>query len=173
MEKVYSIILHSIFIMNSTVSDPRWWFLLLSLFLPWILWWKIVDNTRFFEILSYGLFWALLASLFDLAGITYHLWNYPYDLYKDIPTLLSADVAVIPVLYMLLYQYAKTWKTFIVGALLVAVIFSYIFEPIFQLLHMLELIKWSHWKSAISFFLLGLSTKVIFFFLKKHFQSSY
>ncbi|WP_230499850.1 CBO0543 family protein [Sutcliffiella rhizosphaerae] len=149
-------------IIQSTMADLRWWLLFLSLFFPWVIWWKIVDRTRVFEILSYGLFWSVMATWLDLLGTTNHLWRYPFKLLDQIPSLLPADIAVIPVLYMLNYQFARTWKSFIIGAIFLAFLFSYVLEPIFTTFRMLEFMNWSHSISFIAFFFLGIVTKGIF-----------
>lgn len=153
-------------IIQSSIADLRWWLLFVSIFFPWVIWWKAVDRSRLFEILSFGLFWAGMATWLDLLGTTYNMWSYPFKLNDHITTLLPADVSVIPVMYMLLYQYASIWRSYVIGSVLNAVILSFIFEPLFMLLNMFELQTWSHTKSFISFFLLALLTRTIFYFLR-------
>ena len=154
-------------IVQSSVTDPRWWLLFVSIFFPWVIWWKAVDEERLFEILSFGLFWAAMATWLDLLGTTYDMWSYPFKLNPHITTLFPADVAVIPVMYMLLYQYGSNLKSYIAGSMVVAIIFSFIFEPLFVQLHMLDLKTWSHTKSVFSFFLLAVITRAIFYILVK------
>ncbi|WP_198530493.1 CBO0543 family protein [Bacillus sp. LL01] len=154
-------------IVQSSMAEPRWWLLFASIFFSWIIWWKAVDRSRLFEILSFGLFWAVMATWLDLLGTTYHMWSYPIKLIDHTTTLLPADVAVIPVMYMLLYQYASHWKSFVAGSIGIALVLSFIFEPLFVLLDMLDLKTWTHTKSFFSFFTLAIVTRVIFSFLQK------
>lgn len=153
-------------IILGSVSDPRWWLLFVSIFFPWLIWWKVVDRSRLFEILSFGLFWAAMATWLDLLGTSYNMWSYPFKLNEHTTTLLPADVSVIPVMYMLLYQFSSTWKGYAFGSIFIAVILSFIFEPLFILFQMFELITWSHTESLVSFFLLAIITKAIFNFLR-------
>ncbi|NLP53060.1 CBO0543 family protein [Bacillus sp. RO1] len=154
-------------IVLSSIADPRWWLLLTSIFLPWVIWWWIVDKKRVFEILAYGLCWAAMATWLDLLGTEYGKWSYPFKLNTDIQTLLPADSAVIPVMYMILYQYVSTWKRFVIGSVLCAAVLSFIFEPLFMMLDMLELKEWTHMKSFFSFISLALATKTLFSFINK------
>jgi hypothetical protein len=148
-----------------SMADPRWWLLFVSIFFPWVIWWKAVDRSRLFEILSFGLFWAAMATWLDLLGTTYNMWSYPFKLNDHTTTLLPADVSVIPVMYMLLYQFSSTWKAYVLGSILIAVILSFIFEPLFILFQMFELKTWSHTKSLVSFSLLEIITRAIFYLL--------
>ncbi|WP_060666048.1 CBO0543 family protein [Bacillus sp. CHD6a] len=158
--------LYNWIVLNS-IADPRWWLLFSSIFLPWVIWWWIVDKKRLFENVAYGLCWATMATWLDILGTEYGKWSYPIKINTDIQTLLSADTAVIPVMYMLLYQYASTWKTFVFGSVLCAAVFSFIFEPLFIMLDMLELKEWSHTKSFFSFISLAIATRTLFYLIKK------
>ncbi|MFZ3589274.1 hypothetical protein ACOI1C_08265 [Bacillus sp. DJP31] len=42
---------------HDDLFSPTWWVLLMATILPYILWWKIVDKSRFFEIFSFGFFY--------------------------------------------------------------------------------------------------------------------
>jgi len=154
-------------ILLNDIADPRWWLLLISIFWPWIVWWKLVAKKRIFEILAYGLLWAAMATWLDLLGTSNGMWEYPFKLYYKVSCLLPADVSVIPVLYMLLYQYGERWRTFLLGSVIVSTLLSFIFEPIFLKMNMLNLITWSHIKSWVSFIFLALVTRLIITLLKK------
>ncbi|WP_078381106.1 CBO0543 family protein [Sutcliffiella halmapala] len=154
-------------ILLSNIEDPRWWLLFISIFLPWIIWWKLADKKRLFELLTYGLLWGCLATWLDIFGTSNRLWEYPVKLYDKVITLFPADISVIPVLFTLLYQYAPKWKTFFIGSVIVSSLFSFVFEPLFIKLNMLNLITWSHIKSFIAFIFLALLTRGIIMLVKK------
>lgn len=154
-------------VLLNNIADPRWWLLFISIFWPWIVWWQLVAKKRIFEILAYGLLWAAMATWLDLLGTSNGMWEYPFKLYNKVSCLLPADVSVIPVLYMLLYQYGERWRTFLLGSVIVSTLLSFIFEPIFLKMNMLNLITWSHFKSWFSFIFLALGTRLIITALKK------
>lgn len=122
---------------------------------------------RLFEILAYGLLWAAMATWLDILGTSNGMWEYPFKLSYRVSCLLPADVSVIPVLYMLLYQYGERWRTFLLGSVMVSTLISNIFEPLFLKMNMLNLITWTHMKSWFSFIFLALVTRIVITLLKK------
>lgn len=142
----------------------QWWFLLIATILPWIIWWKIVDKTRFFEMTTFGFWWVIVAVVLDDIGVTLHLWDYPIQLTYLMPPLVPADLTIIPVTYMLLYQFIHSWKKFIIASIITAFIFSFILEPFFIKFEMLKFyddtFKWSHVISFFSFTILSLLVRL-------------
>ncbi|MCP8615390.1 CBO0543 family protein [Salirhabdus salicampi] len=133
----------------------QWWFLLTATIMPWIIWWKLVDKARLLEIVTYGLWWILVAVTLDDIGVTLQLWDYPKQLMFLIHPLGPSDLTVIPVTYMLLYQYTSRWTSFVIGSFVVAFVFAFVFEPLFIKFEMLKfhdtVIKWKHWYSFVLF----------------------
>jgi hypothetical protein len=132
--------------------------------IPWLLWIKFRDKDRTYEILSYGLLWSALASLMDVIGGEMILWGYPDKLLPMVPPLFPADITVIPVSFMFIYQFAKTLKTYIAFSLLLSACFAYLIESIFLKVGMFELHNWTHTYSFIGFFVLS---QIIYFIIKK------
>jgi len=146
----------------------NWWILFFATILPYFIWWKLVDKNRFFEIFSYGLLCASLSMLLDVMGTEMMAWAYPDKLLPFIPPLIPADLVVIPITAMLVYQYCTRWKSFIICNIGWAVLFSYIIEPLFVLRGMFQLGEyWKHSYSFIGFLLLGSLLKLGFEQLKK------
>ncbi|WP_409300541.1 CBO0543 family protein [Peribacillus sp. SCS-155] len=138
--------------------SPQWWFLLTTTIALLFVWWKLVDKERnhFLEIFSYGLLCSVAACVLDTAGVEFSLWAYPDKLVNMIPPLIPADVIVIPISAMLLYQYFKTPISFILGSIALAAIFAYVVEPLFDKFELFELDHWKHTYSVggfIAFFL--------------------
>jgi hypothetical protein len=133
----------------------QWWFLLAATLIPWIFWLLFHDKKRTFEILSYGLIWAVMASTLDVIGGELVLWGYPDKLLPMVPPLFPADITVIPVLFMFVYQLSKTYSRYFILSILGSALFSYIFEPLFIKGHMFILHNWSHTKSFLGFVLLS------------------
>lgn len=133
----------------------KWWFLLAFSILPWIFWLLLRDKKRTYEILSYGLLWAALATLFDIVGANLILWAYPDKLVPMAPPLIPADLAVIPVSYMFVYQFTNNWKSYLLFSLFISATFSFVIEFIFMKWDMFAMYKWNHTFSFIGFTLLS------------------
>jgi len=112
------------------------------LIIPWIVWWILVDKKRLGEIVLFGLFIALTATLLDAIGNELTLWAYPHVLFPYVPRLCSVDFSLLPVMFMLIYQYFPKWKTFIGAITLVAAAGSFLAEPLFILMSIYEPHEW-------------------------------
>lgn len=122
----------------------QWWLLLVVLFVPWLIWWKFVDKTKVKEILLFGTILMIFVIMLDDIGVELQLWSYPYQLFSLLPRLISIDQGIIIVFHMLLYQYFPSWKKFIIANIIMAIIFTYIFEPITVWIGIYELDNWRY-----------------------------
>ena len=120
----------------------QWWLNIAALILPIILWWKLVNKKKLMEIVVYGFFVSSLAILLDTIGETSVLWEYPYLVIPMDYILIDTDYAVLPVVYMLAYQYFPTWKGFISVNILISAIFSFLAEPLLLWLGLYEVHGW-------------------------------
>lgn len=126
----------------------QWWLLLLLLIVPWMIWWRIVDRTRVKEILLYGAVLSTLVVLLDDIGGELGLWSYPYQLIRLIPRLNAIDYAALPVCHMLVYQYFRSWRSFLVANVVMALAFAFVAEPLTVWIGIYEM---DHWRYAYSF----------------------
>ncbi|QQE80419.1 CBO0543 family protein [Alicyclobacillus sp. SO9] len=121
----------------------QWWFLLTLSVVPWVIWWILTDRNRIYEIASYGMLIGCISSLLDLWGTNSLFWAYPHQLlWFLIPALIPVDLSVLPVEHMLIYQYFRTWKSFIVALLVAALIVAFVVEPLFVRFHLYVLYSW-------------------------------
>ncbi|MCG8502436.1 MAG: hypothetical protein MJB12_18795 [Firmicutes bacterium] len=125
-----------------------WWLLLFLLIAPWLLWWKLVDKKRIKEMLLYGFYVIIISSILDDIGIASALWAYPHQLLQIGDRLHAIDLAALPCIYMLIYQYFPKWKSYWIATIIFAFCFAFIFEPI---LVWLEIYKPLSWKFIYSF----------------------
>lgn len=138
----------------------QFWLLVAMLILPWFIWWKLVDKKRFLEITIYGLIVVTFATFLDEVGCQLNLWEYRYDLEPLFPRLIPMNFTMLPVGYMLIYQYFRKWKTFIAANIAAAALFSFVGEPVFVLLDIYELLKWKHVFSFPIYIILAIIFKV-------------
>lgn len=137
----------------------RWWLNLILTLVPWFVWWQFVDKKRIFELLTFGFFIAIISGLLDAAGVNFVVWEYKVRLLPMVPPLFPMDITILPVSYMLIYQYCKRWKTYMLGLALMSAAFAFIFEPLLVMMKIYMLIKWKYWYSFPIYILLGIFSK--------------
>jgi hypothetical protein len=137
------------------VFSPKWWLLLALTIVPWFLWWKIVDKSRITEILLYGFFILSISTLLDITGWNYSLWIYPDTLLAFCTPLMPIDFTLLPIIYMVIYQYFPNRKSFSIVLLVVSFIFAFVWEPLAEMLDFYKPLKWNHIFSFLGFFLIG------------------
>lgn len=151
----------------------QFWLLVAMLILPWLIWWKLVDRKRLLEILIYGLLISTIATVLDEVGCQLNLWEYRIDLEPLFPRLIAMNFAMLPVWYMLVYQYFTKWKPFIIANIISATIFTFIGEPLFVRLGIYEVIKWKHIYSFPIYIILAIIFKALVgLIIKAHRQAS-
>jgi hypothetical protein len=128
--------------LRAELNTWEWWLSVGLTIIPWVIWWKLVDRKRIFEIFNYGSFIIILAAFSDVIGSELVLWNYPIRLLPIVPRLLPFDFTIAPIIYMLLYQYYSKWKSFIIASVVISAVLSFIVEPFLILLKLYELITW-------------------------------
>lgn len=125
----------------------QWWFLLFLSIIPWFIWLKIVDKNRIHEILSFGIIIAILSSTMDIIGISYQSWFYPIKLHWTFSSPTAPfDLSLLPVVFMICYQYGNQWKSFIIGVIILSSFFT-LGEYIFKFM---GIYKENTWKSYYS-----------------------
>lgn len=133
--------------MKEHVFSYQWWFLVLLTIIPWIFWWKIVDKKRVPEIISFGIIISMLSANMDMMGISFQAWHYPIKLHWTFSTPTAPfDISLLPVIYMICYQYGNNWKSFIIGVLLISLFFT-LGEYVFKFM---GIYKENTWKSIYS-----------------------
>ncbi|MFC7686270.1 CBO0543 family protein [Ureibacillus sp. GCM10028918] len=146
--------------LNETLFTISWWVLLvttLGLFIVWVI---ILDKKRIFEILSYGFMVSSISTILDAFGLILMFWQYNHTL---TPLSIPIEIHIIqmPIIYMIIYQYFKRWKTFLIAITINAFIFAFILEALLVWLHIYELYIWKHIYSFIPYILIGVIFKWI------------
>ncbi|WP_077622391.1 CBO0543 family protein [Sediminibacillus massiliensis] len=137
----------------------QWWILLAITVILWIIWLLVVDKKRLKPILIVGLIIGLLAIVFDDFGLSVAAWYYPYQMVYFTTRLNPVDLAVLPVCYMLLYQFFYRWKSYLIASAAFGLFASFIAEPIFVQLNMYKMMRWEYWYSAPIYFMMGIFVK--------------
>lgn len=106
-----------------------WWFLLSCWLLPWVIWWLIVDRKRIVEISFYGLVVMFVTTILNAVGSVQNLWAYTVKIIPFTPHLEAIDWSILPITYMLIYQYNSSWKAFIIAQTIIGLLYSFVGEP--------------------------------------------
>ncbi len=125
--------------------EPQWWLLLALLIVPVIIWIKLIDKKRFFQIFFVGFLVAIMALELDLIGSELSLWRYPHKLLFFSPRLIPIHITILPVLHMAVYQYFSGWKPYLKVSLILSLFYAFIAEPILVYMNIYELLIWKYW----------------------------
>ena len=133
---------------NNDIFTFRWWILVLSLIVPWFIWFYLVDKGRLKEMLFYLLSTSGVAILLDEIGISIGMWAYPVNLIPILPRLITVNYSMVPIIFALMYQYFPRWKSFIIVNIILTLVFSFILEPILVWMDLYDLVTWKYIYSA-------------------------
>jgi hypothetical protein len=144
------------------VFSYRWWLLVAFLIFPWIIWAKLADKSRRMEILLVGTLVMVITMLLDVLGYNLDFWDYPVELLPlGVPGALPFDLSMVPVAFMLIYQYCRTWKCYLPVLLSMAAVYAFIGEPLAIWLELVLYIKWRVYYSFVYYILLGIGVRAL------------
>lgn len=109
------------------IFTTRWWFVIALITISYTLWWKFVDKSRLTQILLFGSFIAVFRVIMDDTGASLALWVYSV---KPVPlghALFLNDLTIVPLGFMLVYQYCPTWKKFLFWSIIAETGYSFFF----------------------------------------------
>jgi len=137
----------------------NWWTLLILFLLCFYIWWKLTDKSRLNEIILYAGFITIMILILDELGEELSLWDYTTDLFPVFPPITAIDLSCMPMVYSLIYQCFRTWKSFIIATLVMATIFCFICEPIFVWSGVYQMLKWKSYYGFPIYISLSLISK--------------
>lgn len=103
-------------------------------------------------------------------GLSFSLWGYPYTIMHT-PEIIEIHNIMMPILYMMLYQYFRQWKTFLIAAAINAILFAFILEPLIVWLQIYKLYKWKYIYSVVPYFIIAVVLKWVINKIKSTDQS--
>ena len=144
--------------LSENVFTFSWWILLITTVGLFIVWYIFLDKNRIFEIITYGFFVGTIAILADTFGISLGLWQYPITL-TPLPLTIEIHRMQMPIIYMMIFQYFKTWKAFLIAVTINSFVFAFIMEPLLIRLLIYEPYQWKHIYSFIPYFVIAVVFK--------------
>jgi hypothetical protein len=126
----------------SHLGTWQFWVNAAMLAIPLIVLLFLIDRKKAFHLGFFGFNVHVWFTYIDAIGMRLTYWTYPYQFIPVMPVNFSLDASLIPVTFMLLYQWVinhnKNYYLYMVG---LSLFYSFIFKPIFVSLHLFELNK--------------------------------
>lgn len=134
---------------------------LLMFVLPLVYLYFAIDRKNILLLGFYGLNVHVWFSYINIAGVKQGFFAYPFELIPFIPGNLALDAALIPILFMLVYQWTINHnKNFYIYSTALSLVLAFIFKPILVNTNMFVLYK------GTNYFHLFLLYCIIFLFSK-------
>ncbi|WP_421378205.1 CBO0543 family protein [Bacillus salacetis] len=134
----------------------EWWLLLCFFIFPWIIWVVLKKRKWMVESILFGLMIMLITVLLDTVGLQFGVWEYPIVFVPVIPRAFPFDLSMVPVPYMLMFQYFRTWKSFSTALIVMAAAYAFIGEPFCEWLKLVQYLKWNYFYSFVYYIAAGL-----------------
>jgi hypothetical protein len=122
----------------------EWWILVVFLISPWILWVKLAKGTKIMETILFGSLVIIPTTYPDALVIALEFWRYPVKLLPFTPRAIPFDMSMVPVAFMLLYQYFGTWTSFCVSLVIMSLVYAFIGEPLSTWLGLVNYVNWKY-----------------------------
>jgi hypothetical protein len=124
----------------SSFDTWQFWVNVTMLILPLVVLYFFMDRRRAFHLGFYGFSIHVLAVYIDATALRYGLWEYPYKAIPFLPISFGLDSSLIPVVYMLVYQWTlNNKKNYYLYTFITSVCFAFIFKPILSLHELIRL----------------------------------
>ena len=147
---------------HSYYDTWQFWVLLALLILPLVVLIFRLDREKAFRLGFYGFAVHVLAIYIDLYATTHDWWAYPFKVFPFPPSSFSLDASLIPVSYMLVYQWTlHRKKNYYVYMGLLAAAFSFALKPLFVALNLFELHEATYLTLFVAYLAGGLGSKWI------------
>lgn len=115
----------------SSMKDWQFWVVAASLVLPLVLLLFTVDRKRIFEVFFFGYTVHMIWTYFDLVLERYGYFTHKYFLTPKLPMASNMTASVLPVAFLLLYQYCTNrGKNFYLYTALLSAVFSFGFASL-------------------------------------------
>lgn len=132
-----------------------------------MIWFRVADRTQILETSLFGALVIIITTYFDAIGNEIGLWVYPIQLIPLTPEAIEYGFSMVPVAFMLIYQYFRAWKSFIFALITMAAIYAFLGEPLSHLLKAVLYIKWTYFYSFVYYITIGVLIKAIVDKLKR------
>ncbi|KKK36714.1 hypothetical protein WQ57_17795 [Mesobacillus campisalis] len=109
----------------------QFWVVLSLFVIPLILVVLFIDRRKIFLLGFYGYSVHVFFGYTDIFGVNNGYWTYPYKLIPILPASITLDASLVPVIYMLFYQYLLNHgKNYYLWMLGLCLTLAYVMKPL-------------------------------------------
>ncbi|MDQ0252780.1 hypothetical protein J2S74_000152 [Evansella vedderi] len=138
----------------SDFGSWEFWVVVLMLIVPLIVLFIFMDKSRALLLGFFGLNYHVWFHYTNAIGISLGLWEYPYSLLSFLPSF-ALDAALVPVCFMLLYQWTlNRGKNIYLWAVILSAFFAFIMKPVMVWLHLFHMHYWVNYFGLFVFYVL-------------------
>lgn len=145
---------------SNDVFRFRWWVLLAVFILSILIWWKLADKSRLTELILFAGIVTIIILALDELGEELALWDYPVEILPLFPPIASIDLASLPLVYSLMYQHFKTWKSYTIASIIMSILSCLVLEPLFVLSGIYQMITWKSYYGLPLYFTIAICAKI-------------
>ena len=153
----------------SNIDTWQFWVNIVLFVVPLVVLFFKLDRKRAFHLGFFGYSCHVLSTYIDAYSTRFAFWEYPYKVIPILPISFGLDTSLIPVVYMLVYQWTLNRnKNYYIVITFVAGFFSFIFKPILSSVNLFQLSESTTYFHLFLWYLLGglLSKWITNIFLK-------
>ncbi|WP_117170111.1 CBO0543 family protein [Paraliobacillus sediminis] len=146
---------------NYTLFTWQWWMLLVACIIMLVLFFLFIKKERLLSSIAYlGIIYILNRNLDDLAT-TMDWYDYRIQLEPIIPTMLPANLFIIPIGLTLTYDRYENWKSFLIALGVFSAFISYIALPMMKAVNIYLEKSWNANWSFISLVIMAVISKAV------------
>ncbi|TYR80739.1 hypothetical protein FZC66_10245 [Priestia megaterium] len=147
--------------LKHTLFTWQWWMLLCVCLVMVFLFFTLVKKEKLLESVAYfGLIYVINKNLDDIATAM-NWYDYRMQLEPIIPTMLPANLFIIPLGLSIIYQRSEKWKSFLIAVGVFSVFVSYIALPFMKMVDIYLEKAWNANWSFISLVLMAILSKAV------------
>jgi PAS domain S-box-containing protein len=143
------------FWLNHVLFSWKWWMVVGLTILPWVLFFYFFKKEKRKQYFISALILMISSSFLDIAGLSYDLWRYYVKAVPVMGGFFPWNFSIIPFFYMISFEIFPEWPK-VVKAIMVALLFAYIGEPIMDYIGFTSHHDWKHSYSIPFYFALYL-----------------
>ncbi|WP_174520859.1 CBO0543 family protein [Alicyclobacillus acidiphilus] len=133
-------------ILYSNPSTWQFWLNVLLIVGPLVVLYFALDRKKALLIGFYGFNVHVWFGYIDSLGASHSLWAYPFRVIPFLPISFALDVALVPTVYMLVYQWTINHdKNYYLYATVTSGIFAFAFKPFITSLSLFQMYRWMNY----------------------------
>lgn len=109
----------------------------------------LVDKSRLRELILYGSLLAMAYGFIYPIASNMLLWQYQVNLIPYVQNLVPFAYIFHPILHIFAYQYASTWKSFMITNTIASGLFAFVALPVYVWLEVFQSYNWNYLYSFI------------------------